>query len=101
MYKTQYDMKSRFVLAAAAAVVACVLSVESAAGVTLDRGGRRGAADRGYWVETMVRIVRPVYENLAQGTLRKNMPVEVNDGSNEGKRADVTHLEALGARSTA
>ena len=56
---------------------------------------RRGA-ERGYWVETMVRIVRPVYENLARGTLRRNMPVEVNDGTNEGKRADVTHLEALG-----
>ena len=60
------------------------------------RPQRQRGADRDYWVETMVRIVRPVYENLAQGTLRKNMPVEVNDGSNEGKRADVTHLEALG-----
>ena len=44
----------------------------------------------------MLRIVTPVYENLANETLRKNMPVEVNDGSNTGKRADVSHLEALG-----
>ena len=51
---------------------------------------------RQYWVSTMLRIVTPVYENLANETLRKNMPVEVNDGSNTGKRADVSHLEALG-----
>ena len=53
-------------------------------------------ATRQYWVNTMLRIVTPVYENLANETLRKNMPVEVNDGSNTGKRADVSHLEALG-----
>ena len=39
-------MKSRFVLAAAAAVVACMLSMENAAGVTLDRGGHHDAFDR-------------------------------------------------------
>lgn len=53
-------------------------------------------ATRQYWVNTMLRIVTPVYKNLANETLRKNMPVEVNDGSNTGKRADVSHLEALG-----
>lgn len=52
--------------------------------------------DRQYWVETMSSIVKPVFENLANETLRKNMPVEVNDGLNNGKRKDVTHLEALG-----
>lgn len=53
-------------------------------------------ADRKYWVNTMLRIATPVYENLANETLRENMPVEVNDGSNTGKRANVSHLEALG-----
>lgn len=52
--------------------------------------------DREYWVKTMLRIVDPVYKNLSENTLRQNMPVEVNDGLNNGKRADVTHLEALG-----
>lgn len=52
--------------------------------------------DRDYWVETMIRIVEPVYVNLSQNTLRKNMPIETNDGLNTGKRKDVTHLEALG-----
>ena len=53
-------------------------------------------SDREYWVETMVKIARPVFENLSRNTLRKNMPVETNDGLNTGKRKDVTHLEALG-----
>ena len=53
-------------------------------------------AARKYWVNTMLRIATPVYENLANETLRENMPVEVNDGSNTGKRANVSHLEALG-----
>ena len=56
-----------------------------------------GAEDRAFWVESMLRIVTPVYENLSQGTLRQNMPVETVDGLNTGnKRKDVTHLEALG-----
>lgn len=54
------------------------------------------AGDREYWVETMLRIVSPVFENLADNTLRSNMPVETNDGLNTGKRKEVTHLEALG-----
>ena len=57
------------------------------------RGGER---DRKYWVETMIRIVGPVYENLSRETLRKNMPVETNEGYATGKRVEVSHLEALG-----
>ena len=53
-------------------------------------------SDREYWVETMVKIARPVFDNLSRNTLRKNMPVETNDGMNTGRRKDVTHLEALG-----
>ena len=53
--------------------------------------------DRAFWVESMLRIVTPVYENLSQGTLRQNMPVETVDGLNTGnERKNVTHLEALG-----
>lgn len=32
------------------------------------------AADREFWVDTMVRIVNPVVTNLAAGTLHRNMP---------------------------
>lgn len=51
--------------------------------------------DREYWVNTMIKIVNPVYENLANNTLRKNMPVETNSG-NTRSREQVSHLEALG-----
>ena len=45
-----------------------------------------GAEDRAFWVESMVRIVTPVYENLSRGTLRQNMPVETVDGLNTGNK---------------
>ena len=50
---------------------------------------------RAYWVETLTQIARPVLENLAAGTLRANMPVEMKPGSDRD-RAPVTHLEAFG-----
>ena len=53
--------------------------------------------DREYWVKTMIKIIDPLYTNLSQNTLRKNMPVETFDGLNNGNtRKNVTHLEALG-----
>ncbi|MFV0324040.1 MAG: DUF2264 domain-containing protein [Bacteroides xylanisolvens] len=54
-------------------------------------------SDREYWVQTMIKMVEPIYTNLSQNTLRKNMPVETPDGMNTGNvRKEVTHLEALG-----
>ena len=50
---------------------------------------------RAYWVETLTRIAAPVLENLAAGTLRANMPVEMKPGADRD-RAPVTHLEAFG-----
>jgi hypothetical protein len=52
------------------------------------------ADDRSYWVQTLTRIVTPVLENLAAGTLKANMPVELKPGSRQD-RSDVTHLEAF------
>ena len=53
--------------------------------------------DREYWVKSMIKIIDPLYVNLSQNTLRKNMPVETFDGLNNGNtRKNVTHLEALG-----
>lgn len=53
--------------------------------------------DRVYWLHTMIKMVEPIYKNLSQNTLRKNMPVETRDGLNTGNaRKEVTHLEALG-----
>lgn len=59
--------------------------------------GAQNNNDRDYWVKEMIKMVDPIYTNLSQNTLRKNMPVEKIDGVNTGNdRAEVTHLEALG-----
>ena len=59
--------------------------------------GAQSNGDREYWVRTMIKMVKPIYTNLSQNTLRKNMPVETIDGLNTGNnRKEVTHLEALG-----
>lgn len=49
---------------------------------------------RKYWLDTMIRIVRPVLENLKNGKLKEKMPVEHKAGVND--RAEYTYLEALG-----
>ncbi|MEC7265701.1 MAG: DUF2264 domain-containing protein [Bacteroidota bacterium] len=54
--------------------------------------------DRKYWSSLLNRIVYPVYSNLANGTLVKNMPVYA--ASTYDGRSNVTYLEAVG-RSTA
>lgn len=57
----------------------------------------QGTLDRQFWVESMVKIVDPVFTNLANNELRKNMPVETPDGLNTGAfNVHTTHLEALG-----
>lgn len=48
---------------------------------------------RAYWIAVASRIARPVLENLAARTLKKNMPVEQRGKSGREK---VTHLEAFG-----
>jgi len=57
-------------------------------------GKTTGAADRRYWVEQMTRIAGPVLENLAAGTLKKNMPYETVSDNMEHRR--VSYLEAVG-----
>ncbi|MCR4853113.1 MAG: DUF2264 domain-containing protein [Prevotella sp.] len=53
-----------------------------------------GLQDRKVWVESLTRIARPVLENLAAGTLKKNMPFE--SLSREPLRREVSYLEAVG-----
>ena len=53
-----------------------------------------GLDDRRQWVETMTKIAAPVLENLAAGTLKKNMPFE--SLSDEPLRKEVSYLEAVG-----
>lgn len=54
-----------------------------------------GAQDRAVWVELMWKIAYPVIHNLAENTLRQNMPIESPSGNPKGYD-EVTHLEAVG-----
>jgi hypothetical protein len=81
----------------------CLLSLSMFLGTTV-YGQRKkqesmpvssGLQDRAFWVKTLYRISYPVIHNLAQGTLKKNMPTET--GPHYGLQvAKVTYLEALG-----
>lgn len=51
------------------------------------------AHDRGYWIERVRRLSRPVLESLAERRLRVEMPVEAADPA---RRAEYSHLEAVG-----
>ena len=53
-----------------------------------------GLDDRKVWIEQMTRIAGPVLENLAAGTLKKNMPFE--SLSKDPLRKEVSYLEAVG-----
>ena len=48
--------------------------------------------DRKIWVDTLSRIIEPVLTNMANSTLKKNMPVEYV----KKDRAKFAHLEAVG-----
>lgn len=51
--------------------------------------------DRRYWVSFAEKIARPVLGNLAQRTLRKNLPIEAQPGA-QPPRETCTYLEAFG-----
>ena len=53
-----------------------------------------GADNRSVWVDALTRIARPVLENLAAGTLKKNMPYE--SLSKDPNNYKVSYLEAVG-----
>lgn len=51
--------------------------------------------DRAYWLRILQKLSDPVLQNLAAGTLKRNMPVECVTG-NPADRRKYSHLEALG-----
>jgi hypothetical protein len=54
-----------------------------------------GLQDRMYWTSLLYKIVYPVVNNMAEGTLQKNLPLE--KGPNYGLNvAKVTYMEAVG-----
>jgi hypothetical protein len=52
-------------------------------------------SDREYWLGLLRKLAEPVLRNLAQGTLKRNMPVECAAGQ-EADRRKYSHLEAIG-----
>lgn len=54
-----------------------------------------GTLDRAYWTDILYKISYPVIHNLAEGTLKKNMPMETSEGYGMPV-AQVSHLEAVG-----
>lgn len=54
-----------------------------------------GAEDRMYWANLLYKMAYPVVHNLAEGTLKKNMPLEVPP-TYSLKVAKVTYMEAIG-----
>ena len=55
-----------------------------------------GAQDREYWANLLYKMASPVILNLADGTLKQNMPVEVPPGAKTDSYKRVTYLEAVG-----
>lgn len=60
-----------------------------------NRKTNTGLQDRELWVEALYKISYPVIHNLANGTLRKNMPLELGPGY-YSKAGEISHLEAVG-----
>jgi len=54
-----------------------------------------GMEDRAYWVNLLVKIADPVVNNLAEGTLKKNMPLETGPDYSLVVK-DVSYVEAVG-----
>lgn len=54
-----------------------------------------GAQDRAFWVKSLYKISYPVIHNLANGTLKANMPLEKANNYGLNLKA-VTYTEALG-----
>ena len=51
--------------------------------------------DREYWYQLLYKIASPVISNLANGTLKKNMPLEKSP-TFDSRSLSVTYLEAVG-----
>jgi hypothetical protein len=54
-----------------------------------------GAEDRTYWVKLLMKIADPIVNNLAEGTLKKNMPLETGPEYTFIAK-DVSYVEAVG-----
>lgn len=63
-------------------------------GVTVVHAQTNGKQDRTFWIQSMLKIVHPVLNNLSHHTLKQNMPFE--SLSSDSLRVQVSYLEAVG-----
>ncbi len=82
-----------FLKTAATGVAAFAAAPAATAAEALPAAAAPVQTPRDYWAGMAVKIARPVLENLAARTLRKNMPIEAH---NPKYREPFTHLEAFG-----
>ncbi|HVS71812.1 MAG TPA: DUF2264 domain-containing protein [Phycisphaerae bacterium] len=80
-----------FLRAAAAATTLAALPTRASAAPAPTASPAPAQPDRPYWLSLADKLSRPILQNLANNTLRKNMPVE----SNGKNRQQFTHLEAF------
>lgn len=83
-------MKNRFV------IYVWLLVIGSLTAQTFAQRTATGTEDRAYWVSVLSQVANPVLEQMSEGQLRKNMPVETLAGLPAPPNARTTHLEALG-----
>lgn len=61
------------------------------------QAGKSSGSDRNLWLQYMDKVCRPVFSSLAEGSLRKNMPVVLSARiDNRDHRTKVAYLEAFG-----
>lgn len=66
-------------------------------GQTSYETNKSGVEDRCFWLEQMDKLARPVLSNLAENTLKKNMPVKLSIRTdNAPMRLRVAYLEVFG-----
>jgi hypothetical protein len=83
--------------------ISLLIAIVSTANLSLSQAQRSksktpntGVQERAYWARLLYKMASPVILNLSNGTLKKNMPVEVPPGMKTDFFKKVTYLEAVG-----
>lgn len=88
-------LKQLFLIAAILAVAAPIVKAQKQKKI-IEPQVITGVQDRAYWADLLYKIASPVILNLANGTLKQNMPIEVPPGQKTDFYKKVTYLEAVG-----
>ena len=59
------------------------------------KGKQKTTNDREYWVNLLCQMAEPVLKNMSQGTLQKNMRLEVSPNW-DGRNKRVAYMECFG-----